>query len=327
MIKAAGLRKVYEGKAVVSEVSFELPKGSVLVLLGSSGSGKTTLLKMLNRLIEPDGGRFWLDGQAADQYNPASLRRKIGYVIQQIGLFPHQTVAENIGTVPSLLGWSKSAKQARTEELLDLLGLPFGEYGNRYPAELSGGQQQRIGIARALAAKPDVLLMDEPFGALDPLIRAAVQEEFKQLQQRLKLTVILVTHDVPEAFLLADQLILMDQGRVMQQGKPEELLFMPQNEFVRRFFDPQRLQLELSVPTIAALGHHLPPTEKVPDEGIPAFHESDTLLPILEQANRADSGSIVLNWDSKAPSQHSTAELLAAFNLWKAALPTSQSPQ
>lgn len=281
MIRAEGLTKYYQEKAAVEGVSLSLPEGEVLALLGGSGSGKTTLLRMLNRLVEPDAGQVWVNGENTSSLPGHALRRNMGYVIQETGLFPHLTVAENINTVPALLGWSAQEQKARCEELLCLLGLPPEDFTHRYPEQLSGGQQQRIGIARALAAKPAVLLMDEPFGALDPLIRQRVQEEFRQLQQQLGLTVVLVTHDVEEAFLLGDRLMLLDEGRLQQTGSPRDLLFRPANAYVRHFFDPQRFRLELMVTPLSALLPYLPDSSEQAESDIPPFGESQTLDKVL----------------------------------------------
>ncbi len=217
----------------VREVSLTIPAGEMVILFGPSGSGKTTLLKMTNRLIEPTSGKIILDGQDIRQVEVTSLRRRMGYVIQQVGLFPHMTVAENIAIVPDLLGWPRARKNARVDELLDLVGLPPGEFCARYPAQLSGGQQQRVGLARALAGDPEVLLMDEPFGAIDTITRGSLQTEMIQLHRQLHKTILFVTHDVEEALRLADKIAVLKDGELVQYGSPWELLTSPVNDFVR----------------------------------------------------------------------------------------------
>lgn len=246
MIRLEHVNKSFQqGKPAVSDVSFEVNKGETLVLLGTSGSGKTTTLRMINRLLTPDSGQIYLNGQSTSDMLPETLRRNTGYVLQHHGLFPHYTVAENIAIVPALLGWDKQKILQRTTHLMEQLHLSPAEFLHSYPQELSGGQQQRVGLARALAADPPVLLMDEPFGALDPITKASVKREFRELEELQYKTIILVTHDVQEAFELGTRICLMDQGVVQQNGRPEELLFAPANGFVHRFFDDQRLLLEL----------------------------------------------------------------------------------
>ncbi len=226
--------KTYPGAAspAVDGVSFSVPTDQFMVFLGPSGCGKTTLLKMTNRLIEPDAGTIALDGVDARQMEVAGLRRRMGYVIQQVGLFPHMTVAQNIAVVPDLLGWDKGRISARVDELLELVNLAPGSFRGRYPAQLSGGQQQRVGLARALAGDPEVLLMDEPFGAIDAITRANLQDEILQLHRRLGKTILFVTHDVDEALRLADVIAVFREGRLVQLGSPCELLAHPADTFV-----------------------------------------------------------------------------------------------
>ena len=258
-IRAAHLRKTFGGHAVVRDVSFEVAAGETLVLLGPSGSGKTTLLKMLNRLVEPDGGSIEINGHDVLAQRPEVLRRGIGYVIQQVGLLPHYTVAENIAVVPRLLGHAPAAIAARTTALLTRLHLPPARYAGQYPHQLSGGQQQRVGLARALAADPPIILLDEPFGALDPLTRTSIRREFRELEELKNKTVVLVTHDVIEAFELADRIMLLEAGQVQQLGTPRELLFRPANDFVRRFFAEERLGLQLRTLTLGDVWGEAPP--------------------------------------------------------------------
>jgi osmoprotectant transport system ATP-binding protein len=257
VIRASRLRKHFGGHAVVQDVSFELGAGETLVLLGPSGCGKTTLLKMLNRLIEPDAGTIEVNGQDVRRQRPEELRRGMGYVIQQVGLLPHYTVAENVAVVPRLLGHPAAVIAARTTALLTRLHLPPERYAAQLPHQLSGGQQQRVGLARALAADPPIVLLDEPFGALDPLTRTSIRREFRELEELRRKTVVLVTHDVIEAFELADRILLLDAGKLQQLGTPRELLFQPASDFVRRFFAAERLALQLRTLTLADLAPFL----------------------------------------------------------------------
>lgn len=236
MIEVRSLTKRFGEQLAVDNVSFSVGLGETLVLLGTSGCGKTTTLKMINRLIEPTSGTITVDGVDVRQQPGPDLRRRIGYVIQDGGLFPHYTIAEAIATVPKLLNWEPAAIEQRTRELIAKLQLPETAL-RRYPAELSGGQRQRVGLARALAARPPVVLMDEPFGALDPFTRRHVRRELFGLNELKETTVVLVTHDVSEALELADRIVLMDKGRIVQIGPPDELMKQPANAFVRDFLD------------------------------------------------------------------------------------------
>ena len=232
MIEIDHLTKTFSGATVVDDVSMTINDGEIVVIVGTSGSGKTTLLRMINRLIEPDSGRVLIDGHDTRETPVHVLRRQIGYAIQGHGLFPHRTVGQNIATVPSLLGWNRAKIGARVDELLTLFQLDPASYRERLPGALSGGQQQRVGVARALAAAPKVLLMDEPFGALDPIIRAKAQADLRAIQRRLKTTIVLVTHDMNEAIALGDRIAVMDQGRLLQYARPDELVVSPATEFV-----------------------------------------------------------------------------------------------
>ena len=243
MIKVQQLSKHFCNVKAVDEISFEVAEHENLILLGTSGCGKTTTLKMINRLVEPSSGKIEIDGKNILDQQPETLRRGIGYVLQNNGLFPHYTVAENIAVVPQLLKWDKKKTEKRVGELLEKLHLSK-DYLNAYPNELSGGQQQRVGLARALVADPAVLLMDEPFGALDNVTRSKIHAEFKALDELKRKTIIMVTHDVQEAFELGDRICLMDGGRIVQNGTPAELLFKPKNKFVKDFLKEQRLNLE-----------------------------------------------------------------------------------
>ena len=243
MIEPSGVQKSYDGGKIyaVANTSFRVERGEFLALIGESGCGKTTTLKMINRLEEPSQGEILVNGQNIQDQNPETLRRNIGYVFQGIGLFPHRSVAENVAAVPQLLHWDNERIQARCEQILSMVGLPLDEYGDRYPRQLSGGQQQRVGVARALAAESEIVLMDEPFGALDPITRVEVQEEFKRIQKELNLTVVMVTHDMTEALMLADRVAVMKDGELLQIGSPSELLNNPQHEYVKKIVDmPKR---------------------------------------------------------------------------------------
>lgn len=254
MIKLENVSKSFlNGKPAVSAVSFEVNAGETLILLGTSGSGKTTTLRMINRLLLPDSGNIYVNGDAVEKQRLESLRRSIGYVLQYHGLFPHYTVGENIGVVPGLLKWDAGRIASRVASLMEKLHLPVSDYLHAYPQQLSGGQQQRVGLARALAADPPVLLMDEPFGALDPVTRASVRKEFRALDEIRQKTIIMVTHDVQEAFELGTRICLMDKGKVQQTGTPAELLFSPANDFVSSFFDEHRFVLELKALTLAGI--------------------------------------------------------------------------
>lgn len=251
-IEIENVRKEFGGVTAVNGISLEIMRGETLVLLGTSGCGKTTTLRMINRLIEPSAGTIRVDGRDITHEDPNSLRRKIGYMIQGVGLFPHRTIEQNILTVPRLLGWKRERCMARLQSLLETVNLPPNLLP-RYPHELSGGQRQRVGVARALAADPPIILMDEPFGALDPVTRRQVRKEFVQIESLVKTTIVLVTHDVSEALELGDRICLMSAGRIEQIGKASELLFNPRTAFVREFFGKERLQTEWMVLTLADL--------------------------------------------------------------------------
>ncbi|PZQ50097.1 MAG: amino acid ABC transporter ATP-binding protein [Rhodovulum sulfidophilum] len=233
MIEVEGLTKRFGAERAVEDVSLRLETGTITAVVGTSGSGKSTLLRMINRLIEPDAGSVRIDATDTREIPLTELRRRIGYVIQDNGLFPHWTVARNIGAVPTLLGWPRAEIEARVAELMELLRLDPARLGPRYPRELSGGQAQRVGVARALAARPRMMLMDEPFGALDPVIRQEARTELRAIQRQLGATILLVTHDIAEALTLGDQIAVMDAGRLLQAGPPEEIVLSPAAPFVR----------------------------------------------------------------------------------------------
>jgi osmoprotectant transport system ATP-binding protein len=237
-IELSGLTKLYPGSAsaAVDSVDMSIPAGEIVVLVGPSGCGKTTTMRMINRLIEPTSGTITIGGEDVTGLDDVTLRRKIGYVIQQIGLIPHLTIAQNVGLVPRLLKWDKKRISSRVDEMLTVVGLDPGEYRNRYPRQLSGGQQQRVGVARALAADPPIMLMDEPFGAVDPITRARLQDEFLSLQQTLRKTIVFVTHDFDEALKLGDRIAVLRQGsEIAQYDTPERILAAPADDFVAGF--------------------------------------------------------------------------------------------
>jgi osmoprotectant transport system ATP-binding protein len=256
MIEFREVSKTYPGTetSVVNDLSFEVLDGEVCVLVGPSGCGKTTTMRMINRLIEPTDGEILIDGKPNTSMSGTQLRRKIGYAIQQIGLFPHRTIADNIATVPNLVGWDKSRIKDRVNELLDLVGLDPDDYRDRYPAELSGGQQQRVGVARALAADPPIMLMDEPFGAVDPITRERLQDEFLNIQKDIKKTIVFVTHDIDEAIKMGDKIAILKQGGVLAQyDTPENILSNPNSEFVSSFVGGDRVLKRLSLTRVGEM--------------------------------------------------------------------------
>ena len=237
-IRLENLTKSFPGQkqAAVDDLSLEIPEGEIVIFVGPSGCGKTTTMKLINRLIEPTSGRIILDDEDVTRVDPDRLRRRIGYVIQQIGLFPHQTIAQNIATVPRLLGWDKARITARVDELIEMVGMDPAAYRDRYPKQLSGGQRQRIGVARAMSADPDVMLMDEPFGAIDPITRDRLQNEFLRLQSEIKKTIVFVTHDIDEAIKMGDRIAILREGsHVAQYDTPERILVDPADDFVADF--------------------------------------------------------------------------------------------
>ncbi len=250
MIEFRRVSKTFPGgNEAVADFSLTVPTGSVTVLVGSSGCGKTTLLRMVNRMVDPTAGSILIDGHDVRQHDPVDLRRKIGYVMQSGGLLPHRTVTQNIQTVPRLVGVGKKDAAARARELMDTVGLD-PDLANRYPSQLSGGQQQRVGVARALAVDPNILLMDEPFGAVDPLVRRDLQRELLSLQQRVTKTVLFVTHDIDEAFLLGDQVVILTEGaQIAQQGTPQEIIGQPANDFVANFIGHSGAERSLTMKT------------------------------------------------------------------------------
>lgn len=276
------ITKQYAGteKPAVDTVTFELPEGTTCMLVGTSGSGKTTLLRMVNRLIEPTSGEILIDGKNVLDENPILLRRRIGYVIQQVGLFPHMTIAENVRVTAEIAGgWTRQRLAERVDELLELVGLPPAEYRARFPRQLSGGQQQRVGLARALATDPAILLMDEPFGALDAITRARMQEELLRVQRDVHKTILFVSHDIEEAFKLGDQIAVLSEGKLAQLGSPIELLAHPANDFVRQLVGADNILRQLEyLPVLEAIETELDSNAAVPGSVLPHCSSSATLL-------------------------------------------------
>src|SRR5210317_2407855 len=286
-IRLESVSKSYGAGAepAVRSLTLEVEKGEVLVLVGPSGCGKSTTLRLINRLIEPTSGKIFLNGEDVTDVDPSELRRKIGYVIQQVGLFPHRTIAENIATVPKLLGWDKAAIASRVDEMLDLVSMDPAVYRDRYPKELSGGQAQRVGVARALAADPDVLLMDEPFGAIDPITRDRLQNEFLRLQQDLKKTIVFVTHDIDEAIKMGNRIAILREGsEIAQIDTPEVILSDPADEFVENILGSVAILKSLTLMKIADTELHQVPVFKAPvmrDEALRVLQDSPDQVAVL----------------------------------------------
>ncbi|MFD6923320.1 betaine/proline/choline family ABC transporter ATP-binding protein [Streptomyces sp. NPDC059944] len=271
MIRFEQVSKRYpDGTTAVDDLSFEVDEGELVTLVGPSGCGKTTTMMMVNRLIEPTSGRILVNGEDIATVDPVRLRRRIGYVIQQVGLFPHRTILDNTATVPTLVGWKKAKARARAAELLDLVGLDPSVYGARYPEQLSGGQRQRVGVARALAADPPVLLMDEPFGAVDPVVREQLQDEFLRMQRSVRKTVLLVTHDIEEAVRLGDRIAVYGQGRIEQFDTPGAVLGTPATPYVAEFVGADRGLKRLSVTEIEADDLEQPPVARLDESAAEA---------------------------------------------------------
>ncbi len=290
MIEFKNVSKTYPGSAkpVVNDLSFEVLDGEICVLVGPSGCGKTTSMRMINRLIEPSSGQILIDGEPNTAMSGTQLRRKIGYAIQQIGLFPHRTIADNIATVPQLLDWDKSRIKSRVDELLELVGLDPGVYRGRYPAELSGGQQQRVGVARALAADPPIMLMDEPFGAVDPINRSRLQDEFLRIQEEIRKTIVFVTHDIDEAIKMGDRIAILKEGGILAQyDTPEQILTNPTSDFVTNFVGADRILKRLSLTRVSELD--LEPANGN-GEGLPILSDRLTVRDALSELMGAGVG-------------------------------------
>jgi osmoprotectant transport system ATP-binding protein len=301
-------------KPAVDAVSFEVPEGKTCMLVGTSGSGKTTLLRMVNRLIEPTAGEIIIDGKNVLEENPIELRRRIGYVIQQVGLFPHMNIAENIRVTAEIAGgWSKQRLNSRVDELLDLVGLPPAEYRNRFPRQLSGGQQQRVGLARALATDPAILLMDEPFGALDAITRARMQDELLRIQHDVHKTILFVSHDIEEAFKLGNMIAVLNDGKLMQLGTPVDLLANPANEFVRRLVGADSILRQLEyLPVTDALDNEPEAVSSAHWGDVPTCSSDATLLQAMLKLLETNAPALAIqNKDTQEPLGYIT---LASIN-------------
>jgi osmoprotectant transport system ATP-binding protein len=307
LISLKNVSKSYPGAEApaVNNLDLDVREGEVLVLVGPSGCGKSTTLRLINRLIEPTRGRIFLRGEDVTEIDSSVLRRKIGYVIQQVGLFPHRTIAENIATVPRLLGWDKRAIDDRVDELLELVSMDPGVYRTRYPKELSGGQAQRVGVARALAADPDVLLMDEPFGAIDPITRDRLQNEFLRLQQDLKKTIVFVTHDIDEAIKMGNRIAILREGsEIAQIDTPEVILADPADEFVENFLGSGAILKGLTLKKVRDIDLHMVPTLELPvlrDDALRILEDSPEKTAVL-----LDSEHRPLRWVTEASLNRTT---------------------
>ena len=307
-IELRGVRKTFGEVVAIDDLSLSVRDGEIFVLLGQSGCGKSTVLQLVNRMLDADAGQVLVGGVDVQGLDPVALRRTIGYVIQQIGLFPHRTVAGNVGTVCALSGWGRAATRARVNDMLEMVGLPASQFADRYPHQLSGGQQQRVGVARALAVSPPILLMDEPFGALDPQIRRSLQAEFRLWVRALGTTVVFVTHDVDEATLLADRMaVLGPHGRLDQVGAPVQVLGQPASPEVADFLGTDRILKKLTVVAVthaADRGRPAPPDSAIVDEGSTAY---DALLALISSPSSAvavtdarGNAVGVVDWESLA---------------------------
>lgn len=313
MITFDHVSKIYPGGVdAVSELSLEVAEGETLVLLGTSGSGKTTTMKMVNRLIEPTSGRILVEGTDIMAQDPVALRRRIGYAIQHIGLFPHMTIAENIAVVPRLLQWSREQVAERVDRLLTMVGLEPEDFRRRYPVQLSGGQRQRVGVARALAADPPIVLMDEPFGALDPITREQLQNEFLELESEIGKTIVFVTHDIFEGVKMGDRIALLDAGRLRQLATPAELVASPANEFVDQFLGQHRFQLSLLTRRVRGI---MPETEAAPSAAgqQPGLRATDTLVEALDAFKKTSADALPVRDHNGYVGQLTKKHLLSAI--------------
>ncbi|GLZ04762.1 hypothetical protein Acsp03_22280 [Actinomadura sp. NBRC 104412] len=311
MIRLEGLVKRYPGQSTdaVSALSMDIRRGEFVVFVGPSGCGKTTTLRMINRLVEPSAGRIWIDGEDVTDVDPDRLRRRIGYVIQQIGLIPHMSVAQNVGLVPKLLGWDKARIRDRVDELLDLVGLDPAVFRDRYPKQLSGGQQQRVGVARALAGDPPVMLMDEPFGAIDPITRDRLQDEFLKLQERIRKTIVFVTHDIDEALKLGDRIAIFGEGsRLAQFATPLEILSAPADDYVRSFVGSGAAIRRLGLLRVA----DIPGGTEPPGDGAVRVTEDHTVYTALEEMLQSGADRMVVKGDGHGERSLTLRDLLLA---------------
>lgn len=320
MIELKDVTKVYPGQRspAVANVSFTVPEGKTCVLIGPSGCGKTTIMKMVNRLIEPTEGMIYLNGQNAREMNPVQLRRGIGYVIQQIGLFPHMTIQQNIAVVPRLLNWNRAKIGQRVDELIGLVGMDPDLYRDRFPRELSGGQRQRIGVARALAADPPIMLMDEPFGAVDPITRDRLQNEFLRLQDQLHKTIVFVTHDIDEAIKMGDQIVILQVGGNIQQiGSPDEILARPANDFVADFVGSDRGLKRLSLIRVAEVYKDFPTVQmtEVVRAAIERMEKEDVTSLVVLDRDRHVMGYLTLE-NARRRKQQIVADIMNRLEVY-----------
>jgi osmoprotectant transport system ATP-binding protein len=312
MIVLESLTKRFGSITAVDAVSMVIDRNSITVIVGTSGSGKSTLLRMINRLIEPTSGRVLIEGRDTESEPGYQLRRRIGYVIQGYGLFPHRTVAENIGTVPRLLGWSEDRIRARVAQLLDALQLDPTVYTGKYPHQLSGGQQQRVGVARALAAEPAVLLMDEPFGALDPIIREKAQDDLLEIQRKFGTTIVVVTHDIDEAFRLGDRVAVLSEGRLIQYDRPEVLLTRPADPLVSRMTgSAERAMRLLSLTTAGEAALPLAPDAATADGAVVVPASASLREALSELLWRGSDSAIVTDGNGKPSGRLTVAAIVA----------------
>ncbi len=319
MVSVRNVSKSFGGTPAVKEISFEVAEGQNFILLGTSGCGKTTTLRMINRLVEPSSGSVFINGENILNQPPELLRRNMGYVLQRNSLFPHYTVAQNIAVVPELLKWDKQKIKNRIDELLEKLHLP-ADHLYRYPQELSGGEAQRVNLARALVANPLILLMDEPFSALDTITRSAIRKEFQQLDELKKKTIIMVTHDVQEAFEMGDVICLMDKGEVMQIGTPADLLYHPVNDFVRDFFSDAFLQLSFTITTLEQIWLYLDDEESLETTVDIELQSIDTVSKAMEQMKNKNDESLRLSIFNSANNERkhvSWKNILQAFSKYQ----------
>lgn len=296
MIKIDNVTKKYGDFSAVNNLSLTVNKSEFLVILGPSGCGKSTLLRLINKMISRDGGQIEVEGENIDSLKGEELRKTIGYVIQSIGLFPHMNVKKNIATVPNLLNWDEDRIDKRVDKMLDLVGLEPEQYKNKRPSELSGGEAQRIGVARAMASDPDILLMDEPFGAVDPINRLRLQKEFRKIQRKLKKTVVFVTHDTDEALLLADRICIMNEGEIVQVNTPEKIVLKPKNEFVENFFKGEGILTILSRKPAVDYTENIVIDEKPLDKDVTLREVLTEMLTTGKERVSLINGSI--SWDN-----------------------------
>ncbi|MFJ2766978.1 betaine/proline/choline family ABC transporter ATP-binding protein [Streptomyces sp. NPDC087300] len=320
MIRFEQVTKRYpDGTTAVDDLSFEVAEGELVTLVGPSGCGKTTTMMMVNRLIEPTSGRIFVNGENIADIDPVRLRRRIGYVIQQVGLFPHRTILDNTATVPALVGWKKAKARARAAELLDLVGLDPKTYGSRYPEQLSGGQRQRVGVARALAADPPVLLMDEPFGAVDPVVREQLQDEFLRMQAAVRKTVLLVTHDIEEAVRLGDRIAVYGQGRIEQFDPPGAVLGTPATPYVAEFVGADRGLKRLSVTEIQSDDLEEPPLARLDEPAAQAaarMREEEARWAVVLDADGDLHGWVGVDEVALAGAGGTVGDLAHRMNSW-----------